>query len=225
MRHPTPLADSPLPPPGAGAADTPQHLSCRAQSPILPSAHAPDAGSPPSLPAQPHLRPLFPPTTLIIGDSITRNIRFFNATTCCLPGATVLEILGKLPGLLRSLPSSVTRLVVHVGTNDLARGASELTKRAFISILDFLHTCGKSVFISGPIPTFGHGDAHFSRLLMLNTWLKPACYARGFNFMDNFNLFWNRPSFFKSDGIHPNTTGGRMLAANIQYSVHYAPRD
>ncbi|XP_065809456.1 uncharacterized protein [Labrus bergylta] len=33
--------------------------------------------------------PLFPPTTLIIGDSITRNVRFFNATTPCLPGATV----------------------------------------------------------------------------------------------------------------------------------------
>ncbi|KAF3856937.1 hypothetical protein F7725_017660, partial [Dissostichus mawsoni] len=34
-------------------------------------------------------RPLFAPTTLIIGDSIIRNIRFFNAATRCLPGATV----------------------------------------------------------------------------------------------------------------------------------------
>uniref|UniRef100_A0A671TSP7 SGNH hydrolase-type esterase domain-containing protein n=1 Tax=Sparus aurata TaxID=8175 RepID=A0A671TSP7_SPAAU len=151
------------------------------------------------------------------------NIRFFNATTCCFPGATVPVILGKLPGLLPSLPSSTT--LMHVGTNDMARGASELTKRAFISLLDFLRTCGKSVFISGPIPTFGRGDVRFSRLLMLNTWLKPACYIRGLNFTDNFNLFWNRPSFFKSDGIHPSTTGARMLAANIQYSVHHAPRD
>ncbi|KAL7388274.1 hypothetical protein ABVT39_010579 [Epinephelus coioides] len=216
VHHPMLLADSP-PPPGAGAADPPQHLSCQAQSPILPSAHAPDTGSLQSLLAKPHLRPLFPPTTLITGDSIIRNIRFFNATTWA--------ILGKLPGLLQSLPSSVTRLVVHVGTNDLAQGASELTKRAFISLLDFVHTCGKSVFISGPISTFGHGDARFSRLLMLNSWLKPACYAQGFNFTDNFNLFWNHPSFFKFDSIHPNTTGGRMLVANIQYSVHYAPRD
>ncbi|XP_030249301.1 uncharacterized protein LOC115567150 [Sparus aurata] len=209
VRHPTSLADSL--PPGAGAADPPQHLSCRAPSPILPSAHAPDAGSPPSLPAQPHPRPLFPPTTLIIGDSITRNIRFFNATTCCLPGATVLDILEKLPRLLQSLPSSITRLVMHVGTNDTARGASELTKHAFISLLDFLHTCGKSVFISGPIPTFGRGDVRFSRLLMLNTWLKPAYYIRGLNFTDNFNLFWNGPSFFKSDGIHPSTTVSDLI--------------
>ncbi|KAG7480027.1 hypothetical protein JOB18_041369 [Solea senegalensis] len=41
--------------------------------------------------------------------------------------------------------------MAHIGTNDLAWGASEL------SLLDFLHTCGKSVFISRPIPAFG-GD-------------------------------------------------------------------
>ncbi|XP_073328899.1 uncharacterized protein [Pagrus major] len=208
LRHHTLQADSP--PPVAETDDPPQHLSGRALPPILRTTHGPDGGSSPSRPARPHPRPLFPPTTLIIGDSITRNIRFFNATTCCFPGATAPKILEKLPGLLQSLPSSITRIVVHVGTNDLARGASELTKRDFTSLLDFLGTCGKSVFISGPIPTIGRGDARFSRLLQLDSWLKHACYARGFNFADNFNLFWNRPSFYKPDGLHPNTTGSRI---------------
>uniref|UniRef100_A0A671VMR4 SGNH hydrolase-type esterase domain-containing protein n=1 Tax=Sparus aurata TaxID=8175 RepID=A0A671VMR4_SPAAU len=212
IHHPMPLKDSP--PPGPEKAGPLQHLSSqpRPLSLFLRSVRGPDPGPPPQL------RPLFSPTTLIIGDSITRNIRFFNATTCCFPGATVPVILGKLPGLLQSLPSSITRIVVHVGTNDLAQGATELTKSAFNSLFDFLRTCGKSVFISGPIPTLGRGDARFSRLLLLNTWLKPACSALGFNFVDNFNLFWNRPSFFKSDGIHPTTTGSRMLAANIQHT-------
>ncbi|KAL7395671.1 hypothetical protein ABVT39_021141 [Epinephelus coioides] len=62
--------------------------------------------------------PLFSPTTLIVGDSITRNIRFFNAATHCFPGATVPVILEKLPGLLRSLPSSITQVLIHVGCND-----------------------------------------------------------------------------------------------------------
>ncbi|KAL7390215.1 hypothetical protein ABVT39_017145 [Epinephelus coioides] len=165
-------------------ADPPQHLSGLARSPILRRAYSPDAGSPPSNPAKTLPRPLFPPTTLIIGDSITRNIHFFNATTCCFPGATVPVILGKPPGLLQSVPCSITRIVVHVGTNDLARGASELIKSAFTSLL-----------------------------------------PRGFNFADNFNLFWNRPSFFKHDGIHPTTLGSHTLAANIQHAVHHAPHE
>eukprot|EP00064_Thunnus_orientalis_P022926 superscaffoldBa00008185_g23148 len=41
--------------------------------------------------------PPFRPTTLIVGDSITRNIRFFNSTKHCLPGATILVILDMLP--------------------------------------------------------------------------------------------------------------------------------
>ncbi|KAL7407340.1 hypothetical protein ABVT39_007043 [Epinephelus coioides] len=214
LLHPTPSADSP--PPGAEAADPPQHLSGHARSPIPWPAHSPDADSPPSNLAKTLTRPLFPPTTLIIGDSITRNIRFFNATTCCFPGATV-------PGILGKLPSSITHIVVHVGTDDLARGASELTKSAFTSLLDLLHTCGKSVFISGHIPTLGRLDVCFSRLLLLNTWLMPACYARGFKYMDNFNLFWNRPSFFKYSGILLTTLGSRMLAVNIQHAVHHVP--
>lgn len=44
--------------------------------------------------------PLFSPTTLIIGDSIIRKIRFFDAVTHCFPGATVSTILTKLQELL-----------------------------------------------------------------------------------------------------------------------------
>ncbi|CAJ1055526.1 Stonustoxin subunit alpha, partial [Xyrichtys novacula] len=71
--------------------------------------------------------PLFPPATLIIGDSITRYISFFNAITHCFPGATVPVILDKLLNLLPSLPSSVTKIVLHVGSNDMSLKQSEIT--------------------------------------------------------------------------------------------------
>ncbi|XP_030290867.1 uncharacterized protein LOC115592365 [Sparus aurata] len=99
----------------------------------------PDHGSP--QPSPPRTRPLFTPTTLITGDSIIRNIRFFNVVTRCFPGATVPDILDKLPGLLLSLPSSISRVIVHVGTNDLAQEQSELTKKDFNGLLSFLSTC------------------------------------------------------------------------------------
>ena len=56
--------------------------------------------------------PLFPPTALIVGDSIVRHIRFANAATHCFPGATTADILEKLPGLLESAPPTITRIIV-----------------------------------------------------------------------------------------------------------------
>lgn len=91
----------------------------------------------------PRSRPLFPPTTLIIGNSITRNMRFFNATTCCFPGATVSDILRELPGLLQSLPSSIHHVLVHIGTNETAHRQSDLTKRDFKDLFTLLESCGK----------------------------------------------------------------------------------
>ncbi|KAF3856825.1 hypothetical protein F7725_017548 [Dissostichus mawsoni] len=65
------------------------------------------------------------------------------------PWTTVPVILEKLPGLLHSLPSSVNRLIVHVGSNDTARQQSELTKNDFEKLFNLLRSCEKSVFISG----------------------------------------------------------------------------
>ena len=114
----------------------------------------------------------------------------WDTSTCPRPFTSwpTTSILGKLPGLLQSLSSSITRIVVHVGSNDLAWGATELTKSAFNSLFDFLRTCGKSVFISGPIPTLGRGDARFSRLLLLNTWLKPAWVFTSWTILISFGI-------------------------------------
>ncbi|CAJ1052995.1 uncharacterized protein LOC115567150 [Xyrichtys novacula] len=134
---------------------------------------------------------LFPPTTLIVGDSITQGIRFFNATTHSFPGATVADIITKLPGLLQSLPPSIHRIIVHVGTNDTAHKQSELTKMDFKSLLHILQCSGKSVFISGPLPTLTRSIDRFSRLLSLNSWFRSLCSTLSTHFIDNFNLFWN----------------------------------
>lgn len=174
-------------------------------------------------PSSPH--PLFTPTTLIVGDSITRNIHFFNAATHCFPGATVPVILDKLPGLLCSLPSSITQVLVHVGSSDTSRQQSELTKTDFKDLFRILKASGKSVFISGPLPIHTHGVVRFSRLHYLNTWLQSTCRAFNFTFIDNFNLFWNRPSVYKGDGVHPNRLGTQMLSANLHHAVRYAPHD
>lgn len=168
-------------------------------------------------------QPLFPPTTAIIGSSLIRNVRFFNATTYCFPGATVTKITDTLPDLLKSFPPSIKRLVVHIGSNDIRRCEFEVLKSHLISLCGVLENCGLSVFISGPLPTLGLGAERFSRLLQLHSWLQSACHTHGFYFIDNFNLFWNRPSFYHYDGLHPSKLGSRILASNIQHVVQTVP--
>lgn len=103
-----------------------------------------------------------------------------------------------------------------MGSNDTGRWESELTKTDFLALMGLLKQCGKSVFISGPIPTVGRGDERFSRILSLNYWLQHTCREHGVDFIDNFNVFWHKETNFKHDGIHPNPMGARLLAANVQ---------
>lgn len=204
-------------------APTPAPLPARHLKVPAKRSPAPDGGA--ASPPHRSPRPLFSPTTLIIGDSIVRNVHFFNATTQCVPGATVAVILDKLPELLQSVPSSVSRVIIHVGTNDTAQLQSELTKKDFMDLFSLLSSCGKSVFISGPIPTLSRGAERFSRLLSLSTWLRHTCTALKLNFIDNFNLFWNRPRFYRHDGLHPSTLGNSVLTDNIHHQVQSTPAD
>nr|XP_057928423.1 uncharacterized protein LOC131129192 isoform X1 [Doryrhamphus excisus]XP_057928424.1 uncharacterized protein LOC131129192 isoform X1 [Doryrhamphus excisus]XP_057928425.1 uncharacterized protein LOC131129192 isoform X1 [Doryrhamphus excisus]XP_057928426.1 uncharacterized protein LOC131129192 isoform X1 [Doryrhamphus excisus] len=168
-------------------------------------------------------RPLFPPTTIIIGDSITRNIRFFNAITYCFPGATVPLIHSKLVDIVeRSLPPSVRRIIVHVGCVDAFRRQSEITKVQFNNIFQFLRKTGKTIFISGPLSPHNRGYGIFSRILSLHTWLQSATNSLSLNYIDNFDLFWGRKSFFNPDGLHPSKLGSRILTVHLQHAVHSA---
>uniref|UniRef100_A0A8C9WT67 SGNH hydrolase-type esterase domain-containing protein n=1 Tax=Sander lucioperca TaxID=283035 RepID=A0A8C9WT67_SANLU len=191
-------------------------------------------------PHPPTPRPLFPLTTVIIGDSITRDLRFHNAVTHCFPGAKVADILAKVMDLIPSFPTSIKRIVVHCGHNDMSTRIQECerTRRDFTTLIEALKSTGKSVFISGPLPSLGRGSGLFSRLLSLNTWLQLTCsiHRIGFisgripwttplGFIDNFNLFWERGSLFSRDGIHPNTRGSQMLRGNLHHALHTQTSD
>ena len=136
----------------------------------------------------------------------------------------VLVILNKLPVLLCSLPPSINRVIVHVGTNDTARWQSELTEENFNGLFSFLNSCGKDIWLSGPLPTLGRGAGHYSRVPSLNTWLQSTCRIHNItdNFIENLNPFWNRPSNFCTDGLHLNSPGSTVLAANTQHAVQTA---
>ena len=160
-----------------------------------------------------------PPSIAIVSDSILRNARVPRAQIHCFPGATIPVLLERLPGVINSFPTSIDKLVVHVGSNDVALRHSEVTKEHFIQMIDILVSSKLCFFISGPIPTLTRGDIYYSKILSFNTWIKRFCTTHGFNFIDNFNLFWCRPTFFNRDMIHPNREGAHALSVNIAFNI------
>lgn len=117
--------------------------------------------------------------------------------------------------------------MIHMGYNDMGRHKSKLTNRDFKVLLNSLKCCEKPVFMSGPLPAVSQNMEHFSCLLSLSSWLQWLCGTCSIHFTDNFNLFWNRPPLFRSNGLHPNRLGSSMLqvVANIQLATHKASQN
>lgn len=115
--------------------------------------------------------------------------------------------------MLPSLPTSITRMIIYVGSNDAVHHESKLIKNIFFwlprAFWSNLAPTGllESAFISGPVPTVGYGDEHFSRLL------QPQCTSKehGVRFFENCQVFWHNEILFKPDGINPNLSSACCL--------------
>ncbi len=161
-----------------------------------------------------------PTSTLIIGDSIVRNVRWRGALTLSFPGATVMDITEKIPDIVKSYPEA-ERLIIHAGTNDIPKQQSELLKRDFLHLFNIAKQSSLNVYISGPTPTYDRGMGRFSRLLSLNTWLCSVCSSNGVGFINNFDAFWDRRHLFGADRLHLNKAGSRLLSASFTYGMQH----
>ncbi|CAI5670364.1 unnamed protein product [Oreochromis niloticus] len=78
-----------------------------------------------------------PLSMLVLGDSIVRNVRMRGALTLSFPGATVVDIVDRIPNILASHPQA-NRLIIHIGTNDIPKQQSELLKLDFLQLFSLL---------------------------------------------------------------------------------------
>ncbi|KAL0200741.1 hypothetical protein M9458_003928, partial [Cirrhinus mrigala] len=152
--------------------------------------------------------------TLIVGDSIIRNISSRTTTTCCFPQANVSDVNKKLQNILMK-HKTANRIIIHVGKNDIRKEQSEFLKKDFSELIETLQRLEVQSFIPA------RGTNMFSWLFGLNTWLQRTCSLQGVNFIDNFNLFWGHRQLFKLDGLHPKKLGARVLKDNIYFSLRY----
>ncbi len=157
---------------------------------------------------------------VVIGDSIVRHVRATLAEgkmhTHCLPGARVLDVSVQIPAILKD-DESVAAVVIHAGANDTKLRQTETLKRDFRSLIETVRSTSPAatIIMSGPLPTYRRGHEKFSRLFALNEWLFSWCTEQKILFVNNWNLFWERPRLFRADGLHPSRVGAELLSDNI----------
>ncbi len=169
-----------------------------------------------------HPKPLRPPPR--DRDSIVRHVRATLAEgkvrTHCFPGARVLDVSAQIPAILKD-DESVGAVVLHAGVNDTKLRQMETLKRDFRSLIETVHSTSPTttIIVSGPLPTYRRGHERFSRLFALNEWLLSWCKEQKLLFVNNWNLFWERPRLFRADGLHPSRVGAELLSDNISRTL------
>ncbi len=91
------------------------------------------------------------PRTLIVGDSIIRNISSRATTTCCFPQATVYDVNKELRNILMK-QKTANRIIIHVGKTDIQKEQSELLRKDFTELFETLQRLEVQSFISGRLP-------------------------------------------------------------------------
>ncbi|KAK3533743.1 hypothetical protein QTP70_025051, partial [Hemibagrus guttatus] len=151
---------------------------------------------------------------VIIGDSIVRHVHATAAKgkvcTRCLPDAHVLDVSAQVSAILKN---NIGAVVLHAGTNDIRLRQTEILKKDFRSLVEKVRTTSPTtrIIVSGPLPTFQRGIERFSRLFAFNEWLQSWCQDQKLPFVDNWNLFWERPRLYCPEGLHPSRVGAAVL--------------
>ncbi len=147
---------------------------------------------------------------MIVGGSIVRHVRATLAEgkvrTHCFPGARVLKG-----------DESVAAVVIHAGVNDTKMRQTETLKRDFRSLIKTVRSTSPETMIIEA--TYRRGHERFSRLFSLNKWLLARCKEQKLLFVNNWNLFWERPRLFRADGLHLSRVGAELLSDNISRTL------
>jgi lysophospholipase L1-like esterase len=119
-------------------------------------------------------------------------------------------------------------MIVLAGTNDLARGTPLATiQNNLTSIADLAEFHKIKVLLASILPVSDYHKNENPRYEMtklrppaqiveMNRWLRELCQRRGFTYVDYFAVLADPKGFLGSgaadDGLHPNSTGYRLMA-------------
>lgn len=172
---------------------------------------------------RPQRKPKMTTETLIVGDFSVKDVQWIcgkNTKVLCFPKDMVSDMQKRILKTVTKYPT-VKNIVLHTGSNDVSKQQSEVLKRDFAGLITTASSLDAAVFISGPLPSIRGGEERFSRLLALNKWISSACADKKLNFIDNFQIFWERRHLFKANGFSLNRSGVRLFTSNVFHFLRH----
>ncbi|MFV0544471.1 MAG: GDSL-type esterase/lipase family protein, partial [Marinicella pacifica] len=157
----------------------------------------------------------------LVGDSMVRGqLSEFCARApksrkrFCIPGGGVDDVIATVEEVANQAPSNTT-YVIHVGTNDVQRTASEDLLNKYRRMIGKFKEKTNNVIISGIIPRMRAGSRFYDSATSINRRLATMCREENVGFVDTWNHFFFDRSLFSDDDIHLNQVGaarfGRLL--------------
>ena len=160
-------------------------------------------------------KPVTPITTLVIGSSIMRNVKFPGTLVKCIPGARAGDIESNLKMMANSNGKRYDKIVIHCGGNDTRRRRSEITKINVESVCTFAKTMSDTVIFSGPLPSMNN-DEMYSRMSSFNRWLSRWCPDNNVGFINHWQTFEGKSGLMGRDCIHPTWDGAKLISKNME---------
>jgi len=161
------------------------------------------------------------PETRLVGDSIVRGqlIEWAGRNPTrrkryCCPGAKVEDLIDSVDSFTNGV-NGRSRLIVHVGTNNISNSRSEELLEKYRSFMRKLKEKTNDIMFTGILPRINGRNEFYSRAFSINNQLKTLCEQEGVGFANFWNDFYGRKELFLDDGLHLNSVGsarfGRLL--------------
>ncbi|KAF7247902.1 putative replication origin binding protein, partial [Varanus komodoensis] len=128
---------------------------------------------------------------------------------CCLLGTRIWHVKDRVECLVRSGGHQLL-LVIHVGTNDMARQGVVRITRDFEALGKKLRELKAQVTFSSILPVWGFGPGRDRRISEVNDWLRLWCRKECFELLTHGTQFLAN-ELLARDGLHLTMMGKRSF--------------
>ncbi|KAH7935230.1 hypothetical protein HPB52_004818 [Rhipicephalus sanguineus] len=169
------------------------------------------------------------PTCAVFGDSQKRHLH--NLFDCSSPESPAFI---SPPGLLDFVPRGTSFLILHIGTNDLARTSADIAIGKYAALLDHIRSEMSdigTIFATLVLPRglnerLRHPNGmqvnHINKQThRFNSWLLNLCKSRRNVFFNDHAIHYFPPRMvLAADGLHTNLNHGDLVVEPDRYSSH-----
>lgn len=150
---------------------------------------------------------------LVVGDSRARPLERVlceGRDKCVIrPGATVAEVGSAVQQQLKKCDPEV--IIVHVGVNDVGPRRSVKLLNDYHALLRTLREARRPTIVTGILPRGVASNEWYSRAIAANSSVQSMCANMGLHFVDLWQEFFGRETYYLRDGLHLSDEGARAL--------------